>query len=160
MALEVIEAELGRAEHAEALVALLDSYARDPMGGGSGLSDYAKAHLPRALAQREDSVVLLAYMDGSPVGVTTCIEGFSTFACQPLLNIHDIAVLPEYRGRGIASRMLEAAEALARRRGCCKLTLEVLSGNTIAQAVYARFGFAQYQLDPSKGQAQFWHKPL
>lgn len=158
--IEVIEADLGQTEHAEALVMLLDSYARDPMGGGNGLSDYAKANLAASLQQRDDSIVLLAYRDGRPVGVTTCIEGFSTFACQPLLNIHDIAVLPEHRGQGVATSMLEVAEAIALQRGCCKLTLEVLSGNNTAQAVYARFGFARYELDPSKGQAQFWHKPL
>ena len=28
--------------HASALVSLLDAYAHDPMGGGAGLSDYAK----------------------------------------------------------------------------------------------------------------------
>jgi hypothetical protein len=32
--------------HAAALVQLMDAYALDPMGGGQGLSDYAKQHLP------------------------------------------------------------------------------------------------------------------
>jgi hypothetical protein len=44
--------------------------------------------------------------------------------------------------------------------GCCKLTLEVLSGNTTAQTSYQRFGFAQYQLDPAAGQALFMQKWL
>ena len=35
-----------------------------------------------------------------PVGLATTFEGFSTFAAKPLINIHDIAVLPDYRGRG------------------------------------------------------------
>ena len=36
--------------------------------------------------------------------------------------------------------------------GCCKLTLEVLEGNKLAQAAYIANGFAGYQLDPEMGQ--------
>jgi hypothetical protein len=31
---------------------------------------------------------------------------------------------------------------VARQRGCCKITLEVLEGNAVAQASYGKFGFA------------------
>jgi hypothetical protein len=40
------------------------------------------------------------------------------------------------------------------------LTLEVLSGNQVAQASYARFGFAQYELSALTGQALFMQKWL
>ena len=36
------QADYRQPEHAAALVSLLDAYARDPMGGGVGLSDFAK----------------------------------------------------------------------------------------------------------------------
>ena len=48
----------------------------------------------------------------------------------------------------------------ARARGACKLTLEVLSGNHHANQLYARVGFACYQLDPAMGHAQFLQKWL
>jgi ribosomal protein S18 acetylase RimI-like enzyme len=60
----------------------------------------------------------------------------------------------------VGQALLKAAEDHARARGCCKLTLEVLSGNTPAMASYKRFGFAQYELDPAVGQAQFMQKWL
>jgi Acetyltransferases len=85
---------------------------------------------------------------------------FSTFACRPLVNIHDIAVLPAYRGRGVARRMIDCVEALARRRGACKLTLEVLEGNQRAARLYAACGFTAYQLDPAMGRANFLQKWL
>lgn len=157
---DIIEADLSLPHHAADFIMLLDQYARDPMGGGTGLSDYAKNNLPAALSQRQDSLVLLAYLNDKAVAVCTCIEGFSTFACQPLLNIHDIAVLPQYRGQGIASLLLARAEKIARQRHCCKLTLEVLSGNQAAMAVYKKFGFRDYQLDPQAGTALFWEKKL
>ena len=145
---------------AQALVMLLDAYARDPMGGGEGLSEEVKSRLCRDLAQRADAVSFIAWEDAQPLGLINCIEGYSTFKAQPLMNIHDIAVLPAHRGRGVGQALLAAAEAHARERGCCKLTLEVLTGNSVALRSYQRFGFAPYVLDPSAGQASFMQKWL
>ena len=64
------------------------------------------------------------------------MEGFSTFACKPLLNIHDFAVLRPYRGQGIGKLMLGRVKQLAKNLGCCKITLEVLEGNTVARHLY------------------------
>jgi ribosomal protein S18 acetylase RimI-like enzyme len=60
----------------------------------------------------------------------------------------------------VGQALLAAAEAHARERGCCKLTLEVLTGNQVALTSYVRFGFANYQLDPSAGQAMLMQKWL
>lgn len=139
---------------------LLDAYARDPMGGGQGLSDEVRAALPRQLADRAGFVSFLAFIGDEAVGLINCFEGFSTFAAQPLLNVHDIAVLPTHRRRGIAHALLDAAEDAARQRGCCKLTLEVLSNNHAAMAAYAQQGFAPYELDPAAGQAVLLQKWL
>jgi hypothetical protein len=56
--------------------------------------------------------------------------------------------------------MLALVETLSIARGACKLTLEVLSGNAGAMALYARCGFEAYVLDPAMGQARFMQKPL
>jgi ribosomal protein S18 acetylase RimI-like enzyme len=144
--------------HAQALVALLDAYAHDPMGGGAGLSDYAKTHVVPGLASRPQAFSVLALAQDAaqtPVGLVNCIEGFSTFAAKPLVNIHDVIVLPDWRGQGVAGAMLEAVTQIARERGACKLTLEVLSGNQKALRTYAKLGFNAYQLDPEAGTAQF-----
>jgi len=68
----------------------------------------------------------------------------STFAARPLLNLHDLAVLPERRGLGVGRALLEAVEARARDLGCCKLTLEVRQDNARAQALYESFGFGHF----------------
>ena len=88
------------------------------------------------------------------------LEGFSTFACRPLVNIHDVVVLPGWRGQRVAQQMLALVEAIARQRGACKLTLEVLQGNAPALRAYEREGFAGYALDPAMGHAQFMQKKL
>ncbi len=130
------------------------------MGGGHPLSEFSRSHLVASLAARPQAYSVLAFDSDVPVGLVNCIEGFSTFVCRPLVNVHDVAVLPGYRGQGVAEKMLLLAQEIARERGACKLTLEVLQGNAAAQRLYRRLGFANYELDPAMGQAQFMQKWL
>ena len=160
MSVEIVEADFSDPAHGADLVMLLNAYACDPMGGGKPLNDKVKDRLVDELAQRSDAFSVLAYVDGEPAGLVNCFEGFSTFKAKPLVNIHDVVVLPEHRGKRVAQRMLERVEAIAKQRGCCKLTLEVLAGNDTAQAAYKRFGFTGYELVASNGQALFWEKAL
>jgi GNAT superfamily N-acetyltransferase len=153
-------ADLNNPAHASAVVYLLNEYAKDDMGGGEPLSTYTQANLVKEMAKRPTIHVVLAFVDGKPAGLINCIEGFSTFACKPLLNIHDVVVLAEYRGKSISSQLLKKAQAIAESLGCCKLTLEVLEGNKLAQTAYIANGFAGYQLDPEMGGAMFWQKKL
>ena len=146
--------------HAAALVALLDEYASGPTGGNKPLSPFARDNLAGQLRTRSNVHVLLAFAGERALGLAICIEGFSTFACKPLLNIHDLAVTRAFRGQGVGRMLLQHAEQLARKLGCCKLTLEVLGGNTNAQTLYRSCGYAPYQLDPSVGTAQLWQRAL
>lgn len=160
MELQIIQVNYQNPQHADALLTLLDMYARDPMGGSEPLSEYTQQNLIRELSQLPHALSLLAYYQHQPVGLLNAFMGFSTFRCKPLLNIHDIAVKPEQRGLGIARALLEKAEHIARQRGCGKLTLEVLEGNQQAQKLYRAAGFAGYALDPAMGNALFWEKQL
>ena len=153
-------ADYGYAPDAQAVVTLLDGYARDPMGGGEPLDPAAGARLPSALAAFPGAFSLLAFDGDEAVGLANCFTGFSTFAARPLVNIHDIAVRPGLRGKGIGRALMQAVEEEARARGACKITLEVLSGNEGAKALYAALGYGHYALDPAKGTAQFWEKKL
>lgn len=158
--LAICRADYHNPLHARALVELLDAYAQDPAGGGEPLSEFARTHVVAALAARSQAFSVLAFEGGKPVGLINCMEGFSTFACRPLVNIHDVAVLPGHRGRRVAEQMLALVQDIARERGACKLTLEVLQGNASAMRLYERLGFAGYQLDPAMGRAQFLQKWL
>ena len=158
--MEILLADLHQPAHASALVFLLNEYAKDPMGGGEELSTFTQKNLAAALRDRSGAFVFLAYANQQAVGLLVAFEGFSTFACQPLLNIHDIVVLAEHRGKGFSKALMTAAQELAVQRGCCKLTLEVLQGNERAQQAYRAFGFAAYALADATGAAQFWQKKL
>lgn len=156
----VVRANLDLPEQAAAVMRLLAEYAADPMGGGRPLSAHVRENLIDQLRQRSSALVLLAYVDNEAAALLIAFEGFSTFACRPLLNIHDIIVSAPYRGRGLSHALLRVAEAVAQQQGCCKLTLEVLEGNAVAQAAYRSFGFSGYELDPAAGRAMFWEKKL
>ncbi|MFC0203667.1 GNAT family N-acetyltransferase [Novosphingobium soli] len=158
--LAITRADFADPDDAAALVAMLDAYARDPMGGGEPLPDDVRARLAPALAQVPGAFAFLARLGDEPVGLAICFMGFSTFAARPLVNIHDVSVVPASRGRGIARALFAAIEDEARRRGACKITLEVLSGNHRAQDLYASMGYGDFQLDPEAGHALFWQKRL
>jgi ribosomal protein S18 acetylase RimI-like enzyme len=130
------------------------------MGGGEPLADEVKARLCDDLAQVPGAISWLAWLDQHPVGLLNAMPGYSTFKARPLMNVHDIAVDPDQRGQGIGQALLNALEAHAQQLGCCKLTLEVLSGNSVAKRSYARFGFEHYALSEATGQALFMQKWL
>lgn len=142
------------------LLMLLNEYSKDPMGSNSELPQEVLERLPSALRERDFCFSAIAYVDSQPAGLINCIEGFSTFAASPLVNIHDVVVLQKYRGLGLSRALFEHVESIARERGCCKVTLEVLEGNEVAQAVYRKLGYDGYQLSSETGRAMFWQKKL
>ncbi len=160
MTIDLIIADYKNIQHAKDLMMLLNAYALDPMGGGEALAVDVQKNLIATLSERNDVFTVLCYVDGEPAGIINCVEGFSTFNCKPLINIHDCGVLDKFRGLGISLKMFAKVEDIAKQRGCCKLTLEVLQGNEVAKGAYKKLGFSGYELDPSLGHALFWEKKL
>ena len=160
MTVTVAQADYGDPVQAGAIARLMREYALDPMGGGKPLPDGVAEGLAAELARRPQALTLLAHAEGEAAGLLNAFEGFSTFAGRPLLNLHDVVVSRRFRGRGIGRMLLAETERIARERGCCKITLEVLEGNRVARAAYEKAGFGAYVLDPAAGRALFWQKPL
>ena len=158
--IDIIEADLKNNNHGDAILFMLNEYATDIMGGGDGISDYVKQNLIAQLKAKPGTLVLLAYDQSQPIGLAISFEGFSTFQAKPLLNLHDFAVSSHARGKGVAKAMLEKLESISKQRGYCKITLEVLEGNSRAQKIYKDFGFHSYSLEPTMGRALFLDKGL
>ena len=119
MSLHVAAVDLYEPSQAAIWLDLLDHYARDPMGGGEGLSDYAKLHLVNTIRQVPGFHGALAWQDGQAVGLIDCFAGFSTFAAKPLLNVHDIVVHASWRGRGIGQALLAWADDMQEIKTIC-----------------------------------------
>jgi ribosomal protein S18 acetylase RimI-like enzyme len=160
MNIEIVLADYSNEQHSSDIIALLNEYALDPMGGGKALSSFVKTNLIAELSKLSTAISILCYVDDKPAGLINSFIGFSTFKCQPLLNIHDVVVLNKYRGQGLCQQMLYKIEDIAKQRGCCKLTLEVLEGNNAAKSSYEKYGFESYELDPEYGKALFWQKTI
>ena len=157
---QIVRAHYSNAAHAAAIVALLDEYASGPSGGGEPLSAAVKSALIPALQRSSCALTLLAFAGAEAVGVLNAFETVSTFRAKPLLNIHDIAVTAPWQRRGIGRALMLELENIARERGCCKITLEVLENNSNARALYRELGFEEYQLQEEFGRALFWQKMI
>lgn len=133
--------------HLNALVDLLQEYMADPMGDHAPHTKLQQLRLVDGLANHEKSFVLFAIDNDRAVGVATCFELFSTFQVKPFINIHDFAVSPDYRRRGVGRAMMQEVVAIAKEKGCCKVTLEVRTDNPAAQALYREEGFSEANPD-------------
>jgi ribosomal protein S18 acetylase RimI-like enzyme len=141
------------------VVDLLDMYCRDEFGDGVPLSAQARENLIPGLIQHGGARVFLAFESAAQGargnGLAICLLGFSSFRGARLLNIHDIAVSPEARGKGVGAALLQALEDDAKALGCCKITMEVRSDNERAKTLYQRIGY-----HGSEPESWFWSKLL
>lgn len=142
--------------HARAIVDMINSYAQEPYGGGHLLDESISSQIVPGMRATPGAFSLLAWDADLPVGVAVCFQGFTTFAAKPLVNVHDLAVLPSHRGQGIGSLLLQAVESHARILGCCKVTLEVRKENPRAEQLYLRLGYG----DPDGFETRFLDKKL
>ncbi len=157
--LRVVLADLTSPAQQRIVVDLINSYASDPFGNGQPLSETVQQELGPALLRHPTTMVLVAYMDDQPAGIVVCFGGFSTFAARPLMNIHDVSVRPEFRGRGIGRALLNDVAVRAAEMGCCKLTLEALENNLPARQLYESLGFSHISA-PHTGGTLFFSRPL
>ena len=158
--IKIVDADLSRVDHQNAIVAMLDAFMRDPDDDGTPLPEAAKRNLIPGLRAHPACYVFLAYSGDAPVGFSICFLGFSTFNARPLLNIHDIFVDSSVRGKGIGRMLLDHIESKARELNCCRLTLEVREDNQVARALYRKFGFDRATAGRKKVPMEFWRKPL
>jgi GNAT superfamily N-acetyltransferase len=95
------------------------------------------AHLfgPRPAAE-----VVLAEIDGRPVGFALFFHNFSTFLGRPGLFLEDLYVQPHARGHGIGRALLTHLAGLAVARGCGRMEWSVLDWNEPAIGFYKSLG--------------------
>lgn len=90
---------------------------------------------------------LMAEIDGSPVGLCLYFRSYSTWRGQRGIYVQDLVVAKHARGLGVGARLLAAAAALGKARGCGYLRLSVEADNERAQAFYARHGLSHSEAE-------------
>ncbi|MDX2526488.1 GNAT family N-acetyltransferase [Streptomyces europaeiscabiei] len=108
----------------------------EPVADAEGLPDRYRAEISDPAAAFADDAVLVALSGGTAVGcvvVTAPTDGRS--------EIKRLWTDPAFRGRGIASGLLDAALAHAAEGGVSTVRLSVWNWRTGAVALYERLGF-------------------
>ena len=85
-----------------------------------------------------------------------------------MAHVTNVAVHPEFRGRGIGERLMRELIRIAYRRGAVRMTLEVRGGNFPAQALYRKLGFITepgavrkgYYTNTGEDAIIMWKEPL
>lgn len=104
-------------------------------------------HRERFARQRQGTVVyLVAWRENLPVGHVLLKWDGSTD--EPMASeldncpdIEDLFVNPDYRSRGVGSRLLDAVENLVRQQGYSRVGLDVGVENVRARSLYERRGY-------------------
>lgn len=149
------ECDFSDVDDLKAVGSLVNAYILDHYGGGKALTEIQQLRLVDALNEHPKAIVLLAEMNRIRCGMIIAFENFSTFSVRPMINIHDVIVLNEYRGRGIGRMMMEALEKIAKERKCSRLTLEVRKDNIVAQSLYRSSGFGD-----AESPMYYWRKNI
>lgn len=137
------------------ILRLLNHYAEQPFGMGRSLPNQVQDRLIEGLRKLPNTRVFFAHHLSEPaVGMAICFMGFSSFRALPLINIHDLVVHEDYRGRGLGSLLIDGIAAYAAKQGCCSVTLEVSRDNP-ARQLYSRKGFRNIQEDDPDGLMLF-----
>jgi GNAT superfamily N-acetyltransferase len=83
---------------------------------------------------------LIAEVDGAFSGLCLFFPSFSTWHGRPGVYVQDLFVAEEFRGHGVAEKLLKRLAAVTRKRGGRYIRLSVDTGNRRARAFYERMG--------------------
>ena len=89
------------------------------------------------LENHEFGLGVVAEDDGIIVGF------FTALVVAGELQLHNIAVHPDYRGQGIARALMETADQCGAERNCDRILLEVRKDNEIANRLYLSLGYKE-----------------
>jgi GNAT superfamily N-acetyltransferase len=91
--------------------------------------------------QNKESVILLAYINDAAAGFVQLYPIFTSVGMKRTWLLNDLYVDPFFRGKGIASALLEAAKEFGRSTNSKWLMLQTTNTNAAAQALYEKNGW-------------------
>ena len=91
--------------------------------------------------QQGESVIFIAFVNNTPVGFTQLYPIFTSVGMQRTWLLNDLFVDDAYRGKGIATCLLEAAKNFGRSTQSKWLMLQTGSTNEAAQTLYEKNGW-------------------
>ena len=116
-----------------------------PWRPAAGLTAAVVGWVDDACRGSADSVLLVADDGDSVLGFAGMSER-THFSGEREAYLGELVVSPAARRRGIAGRLVAAAEDWARHRGLGRVTLETGTANGPARELYARLGYVEEQV--------------
>jgi ribosomal protein S18 acetylase RimI-like enzyme len=98
-------------------------------------NDKTHSYLEQRL-NNDEAVVFIARIDGVAIGFTLLYPTFSTVSLSNIWLLNDLYVDESARGKGIASQLMDVAEAAAKDAGATRVFLRTANDNLPAQALY------------------------
>ena len=95
-----------------------------------------------------------------PIGMLIAQRIIASFRACERINIHDLYVAADHRGRGLGRRLLDSCADRGRALGCCDLTLEVAGDNHVARRLYRRYGFDLPEGEVPEGAVLYGKCPI
>ena len=132
MSLEIRDAT---AADAAALVPLIAE-----MGAGFDRPSRADAALVSRYLGQPGCGILLAILDGEPVGFLAHATTLDLYMGAPIGEIVDLLVTAQVRGRGIGSALVAEAVRRFDEAGCCEVRVVTDADNEAAIRVYSKAG--------------------
>lgn len=111
-------------------------------------------------AANENTVYLLALIGERVVGYVGCWISYEE------AQITNVAILPEFRGRGIATKLFAEVIKAVKKKDVTAMTLEVRPSNAPALALYDHYGFKaagrrpHYYQDDGEDAIIMWNTKL
>ncbi|XZG70360.1 GNAT family N-acetyltransferase [Chitinibacteraceae bacterium HSL-7] len=107
-------------------------------------SDLAGAqHFLAERLTRNDSIILVAELDGTLSGFAQAYPSLSSLALEPVWILNDLFVVPGARKARVGTQLLQAIEVAARAAGAAQVRVETSPDNLPAQRLYQSQGFAR-----------------
>jgi GNAT superfamily N-acetyltransferase len=91
-------------------------------------------------SERPAAEVIIASIDGEPMGFALFFHNYSTFLAQRGIYLEDLFVTPAARGKGVGFALLSALARIAMERDCGRLEWSVLDWNQLAIDFYKKIG--------------------
>ena len=125
-------------ELCDLLAVLFSQEAEFEVGGNA-----QQTGLQAIISNPDLGIILLARHKDKVVGMVSLLFSISTALGGRVAMLEDMVVLPEQRGLGIGSALLNAAISTARESGCLRITLLTDSDNETAHGFYEKQGFTR-----------------
>ena len=101
----------------------------------------AKVFLSERINNAESVILIAENEQQKMIGFVQLYPLFSSTRMKRLWLLNDLFVHAEFRGRGAAVALIEAAKELCRSTRSCGMILETAKDNSIGNKLYPRTGF-------------------